>query len=311
MGRRRKGDAVDGWLAIDKPSGLTSAAVVARVRRQLNAAKVGHAGTLDPLATGVLPIAFGEATKTMGYAMDGAKSYSFTVRWGEARDTDDAAGAVTATSIARPDRAAIEAALRAFTGEIDQVPPDYSAIKVQGQRAYDLARAGQALELAPRRIRIDRFALIDMPDADHARFEVDCGKGAYMRGLVRDMAIKLGTYGHIAALRRLRVGRFAEGAAISLDKFEALGHSPAAFEHLLPVETALADIPALALTDTEARLLKCGRAIEVLRTADKALIDGMAEGDVVCAMAGGKPAALTAVRHAPILRLEPVRVFNL
>ena len=311
MGRRRKGDEVSGWLAIDKPSGLTSAAVVGRVRRQLNAAKVGHAGTLDPIATGVLPIAFGEATKTVPFAMDGAKRYRFTVRWGEGRDTDDCAGRVTATSPLRPSGAEIERALAEFVGEIDQVPPDYSAIKVAGQRAYDLARAGDVFALEPRRIRIDGFRLVEERDADHAIFEVECGKGAYMRGLVRDIAARLGTYGHIAELRRLQVGRFREESAISLDKFEALGHSPAAFEHLLPIETALADIPALALTDTEAKLLQRGRPVQVLRTADKALIDGMAEGDVVCAMAGGKPTALTQVRREPILQLHPVRVFNL
>jgi tRNA pseudouridine55 synthase len=311
MARKRKGDPIDGWLAIDKPSGLTSAAVVGRLKRQLHAAKVGHAGTLDPIATGVLPIAFGEATKTVAFAMDGAKSYRFTVRWGEQRSTDDRAGKLVATSTRRPSRAEIEAALAAFTGTIDQVPPDYSAIKVQGQRAYDLAREGVALTLEPRRVRIDRFVLVEMPDPDHGIFEVDCGKGAYMRGLVRDLALKLNTCGHIAELRRLRVGGFTEGAAISLDKFEALGHSPAALEHLLPVETALADIPALALTEIEAKLLKSGRPVQVLRTADKKLIDGMAEGEVVCAMAGGKPVALTAVRRSPILQLQPVRVLNL
>ena len=311
MARRRKGTRIDGWLVVDKPAGITSTAVVNRVKRALGAAKAGHAGTLDPLATGVLPIALGEATKTVAYAMEGTKRYRFTVRWGEKRTTDDAEGELVASSERRPSEAEIRAILPRFAGELAQVPPAYSAIKLEGRRAYDLARAGHAPALAARPVRIERFELLAAPDADHAVFEVDAGKGAYMRGLVRDLAAALGTYGHIAALRRLAVGGFGEAGAISLDKFEALGHSPAAFEHLLPIETALADIPALALTDTEARLLQRGRPVQVLRTADKALIDGMAEGDVVCAMAGGKPAALTQVRREPILQLHPVRVFNL
>lgn len=308
MARRRKGDKIDGWLIVDKPSGLTSAAVVSRVKRLFNAAKAGHAGTLDPLATGVLPIALGEATKTVGYALEGSKSYRFTVRWGEERTTDDAEGAVTRRSDKRPEQAEIEAALGRFLGEIEQVPPAYSAIKVAGQRAYELARAGEVPRLEARIVRIDRLVLLERPDADHAVFEASSGKGAYMRGLVRDLAVALGTYGHITALRRLAVGRFTAAAAISLDKLEALGHSPAALEHLLPVETALADIPALALTEIEAQLLKSGRPVQVLRTADRAKIDGMADGVMVCAMAGGKPVALTRVGHAPVLQLHPVRV---
>jgi tRNA pseudouridine55 synthase len=311
MARRRKGEKVDGWLVIDKPSGLTSTAVVNRVKRLLNAAKAGHAGTLDPIATGVLPVALGEATKTVPFAMEGTKSYRFTVRWGEQRTTDDSEGEPVACSDARPSAAAIEAALPRFRGEISQVPPVYSAIKVDGQRAYELARAGEAPELEARTVRIDRIALVAQPDADHAVFEVTCGKGAYMRGLARDFALALGTYGHIVMLRRLSVGRFSEADAISLDKLGSLGHSPAALEHLLPVETALADIPALALTEVEAKLLKSGRPVQVLRTADKTLIDGMAEGDMVYAKSGGKPVALTKVGHAPVLQLHPVRVLNL
>ncbi len=310
MARRRKGARIDGWLVIDKPAGITSAAAVSRVKRALGAAKAGHAGTLDPLATGVLPIALGEATKTVAYAMEGSKSYRFTVRWGEQRTTDDAEGEVVACSDKRPSRAEIAAALPRFAGELEQVPPAYSAIKVEGQRAYDLARAGEAPELAARRVRIERFELTAVPDADHAVFEALSGKGAYMRGLVRDLAAALGTYGHIAALRRLSVGRFSEAEAISLDKFESLGHSPAALEHLLPVETALADIPALALTEIEAKLLRSGRPVQVLRTADRAKIDGMAEGDVVCAISGGKPVALVRVTSTPVLQLRPVRVLH-
>ena len=203
------------------------------------------------------------------------------------------------------------AVLPGFHGTIEQVPPIYSAVKVAGQRSYELARAGETPELEARRVLIDRFELVELVDRDRAIFEVTCGKGAYMRGLVRDLALALGTYGHIAALRRTSVGRFGEAGAISLDKLEALGHIAAALEHLLPVETALDDIPALALTEIEAKLLKSGRPVQVLRTADKALIDEMAEGDVVCAMAGGRPVALTRVGHNPVLQLRPVRVLNM
>jgi tRNA pseudouridine55 synthase len=310
VGPRRKGERIDGWLVIDKPAGITSTAVVSRVKRALHAAKAGHAGTLDPLATGVLPIALGEATKTVAYAMAGLKRYRFTVRWGEERTTDDAEGEVTARSERRPGRAEIEAALAGFVGELEQVPPAFSAIKLEGQRAYDLARAGALPALQPRRVRIERFALVALLDADHAVFEVVSGKGAYMRGLVRDLAKVLGTYGHIAELRRLAVGGFLEAQAISLDKFEALGHSPAALEHLLPVETALADIPALALTEIEAKLLQSGRPVQVLRTADRAKIDGMADGDMICALSGGKPVALVRLASTPVLQLHPVRVLH-
>lgn len=310
MTRRRRGAKVDGWLVVDKPRGPTSAAVVDRVRRVLDAAKAGHAGTLDPIATGVLPVALGEATKTVAFAIAGLKTYRFTVRWGERRGTDDAEGEVIASSPERPSEAEVRAVLPRFVGEIAQVPPAYSAIKVEGQRAYALARAGEAPELGARTVRIDRIELLGMPDKDHADFEVSCGKGAYMRGLVRDLAAALGTYGHVARLRRIAVGRFLERDAIPLDKLEALGHSAAALEHLLPVETALADIPALALTDIEAKLLRSGRPVQVLRTADRVRIDRMAEGEFVCAMAGGKPVALTRLSYGPVLQLHPVRVLN-
>ena len=310
MTRRRKGEKVDGWLVVDKPRGLTSTAVVTRVRRLFNAAKAGHAGTLDPIATGVLPVALGEATKTVAFAMEGRKTYRFTVRWGEGRTTDDAEGELVASSAVRPTQSEIHAALPRFLGEVAQVPPPYSAVKIEGQRAYALARAGEVPELGARIVWIDRIDLLGMPDRDHADFEVTCGKGAYMRGLVRDLAAALGTCGHIVHLRRLAVGRFSERHAIPLDKLEALGHSAAALEHLQPVETVLADIPALALTDIEAKLLRSGRPVQVLRTADRVRIDGMAEGEVVCAMAGGKPVALTRLSRGPILQLHPVRVLN-
>ncbi|MFO1189766.1 MAG: tRNA pseudouridine(55) synthase TruB [Alphaproteobacteria bacterium] len=263
--RRRPERGLSGWLVVDKPSGLTSAQAVARVKRLTGAAKAGHAGTLDPLATGVLPIALGEATKTVSYVMDGAKTYRFTVRWGEARSTDDAEGPVTATHSGRPAEAEIQAVLPRFRGQIEQVPPVFSAIKVEGRRAYEMARADQAVVLASRRVMIRRLDLVARPDADHAVFEVECGKGTYMRSLARDIALALGTVGHVAALRRLRVGRFGEEQAISLEQEDHMGHSPALVAHLLPIETALDDIPALALTETEARKLRSGQDRRVAR----------------------------------------------
>jgi len=266
MSRRKpRGRPLDGWLIIDKPPGLTSTDVVNRVRRGFDAQKAGHGGTLDPLATGVLPIAFGAATKTVPYVMDGTKLYRFTLRLGEARDTDDADGAITATSAHRPTDDALRAAIPAFIGEIMQVPPAYSAVKIAGERAYDMAREGRAPVLEPRPARVDSFSLIDRPDADHAIFEVASGKGVYMRSLARDLAQACGTLGHIAALRRLRVGPFTEAQSIPLDKVAASPDTPPASpDLLLPVATALADIPALALTDSEAADLMHGQAISLV-----------------------------------------------
>ena len=280
MGRRR-GIPIHGWLIVDKPAGVTSAGVVGKVRRLTGAAKVGHAGTLDPLATGVLPLAFGEATKTVAYAMDRTKVYRFTARWGEARSTDDSEGAVTETSDIRPTRDEIEAALPSFIGVLEQVPPAYSAVKVEGQRAYALARADKPVKLEPRRIRIDEFRLLGIPDADHAEFEVISGKGAYMRSLARDIALALGTVGHIAALRRIAVGPFREDAAISLDKLAALGHSAPLSELLLPVETALDDIPALALTEAEGQSLRHGQSVAALPVVSRSPSAGITQGAVV------------------------------
>ncbi|MBM3566275.1 MAG: tRNA pseudouridine(55) synthase TruB [Alphaproteobacteria bacterium] len=308
MGRRRKGTPITGWLAIDKPAGMTSAHVVAVVRRLTRAARVGHGGTLDPLATGVLPIALGEATKTVAYAMDGLKLYRFTVRWGEARATDDAEGEVTATSPHRPTRAEIEAALPAFLGEIEQIPPIFSAIKVEGRRAYDIARGGEtAPELAPRKVKIEEFQLVDMPDADHAIFQVRSGKGTYMRALARDLAKALRTVGHIAQLRRLAVGPFTEKAAISLDSLASLVHSARLAEALLPVATVLDDIPALALTDAEAGRLRHGQPIAALPVASRSFLSGIHPGALVRAMAGDRLVALAEVQGGEI---RPVRVIN-
>src|SRR5579875_2673912 len=218
--RRHRGRPVDGWLVIDKPPGLTSTDVVNLVRRIFGAEKAGHGGTLDPLATGVLPIALGAATKTVPYVMDGTKLYRFTLRFGEARDTDDADGKVTAASDIRPTDDQLRAALPQFRGDIMQVPPAFSAVKVAGERAYDMARDGRPPALEPRPARVDRFELVERLDADHAVFEVQSGKGVYMRSLARDLAAACGTVGHIAALRRKRVGPFTEEQSIPLDKCE-------------------------------------------------------------------------------------------
>ncbi|GBR37248.1 tRNA pseudouridine synthase B [Acetobacter peroxydans] len=241
---------------------MTSTQVVGYARRVFDAQKVGHGGTLDPLATGLLPLAFGTATKTVPYVMDGTKVYRFTLRLGEARDSDDADGNPVATSAVRPTDAQLRAALPALTGNIMQVPPVFSALKVAGERAYDMARDGRPPELPPRPARVDRFELIDRPDADTAVFEVESGKGVYMRALARDVALAAGTVGHITVLRRLRVGPFVEADAIMLDKLAPNDdNAPASADLLCPVETALADIPALALTTDEAVLLRHGQKL--------------------------------------------------
>jgi tRNA pseudouridine55 synthase len=309
MARTRKGDKVDGWLILDKPAGLSSAGAVAAVKRLFNAAKAGHAGTLDPLATGVLPIALGEATKTVAFVQDGAKTYRFTLRWGEARDTDDAEGAVIGTSEARPDEAAIRAALPGFVGDIEQRPPAYSALKRDGKPAYARARAGETVELAARRVRIGRFEFESRPDPDHAVFRVECGKGTYIRGLARDLAAVLGTVGHIAALRRLKVGRFTADSAISLENLGPLGHSPARFSHLRPVETALDDIPALAMTEADSLRIRQGQAVQVRRAAHE---QGSEPPRIALATAQGRPVALVQVESdAEHLLVRPQRVLNL
>lgn len=313
MTTRTAAPALHGWLVIDKPAGVSSAAVVAKVRRVAGGTKTGHAGTLDPLATGVLPVALGEATKTMAFAMDGRKRYRFAVRFGEQRDTDDAEGAVVAESAARPTRAAIEAVLPCFCGAIEQVPPAFSAIKVGGRRAYALARAHEPIALAPRAVTVDAIALIDYPCADHAEFEVAAGKGVYMRSLARDLALACGTVGHIAWLRRLAVGPFTEAAALPLAHIEALASPDALSPLLLPVSAALADIPALALTAAEARRLQQGRPVPALPVARRSSFKdltgkGITGNAVVCAMADGKPVALAEIKGGEI---RPVRVLNL
>jgi tRNA pseudouridine55 synthase len=287
--RKRRGRPLDGWLIIDKPPGLTSTDVVNRVKRAFDAQKAGHGGTLDPLATGVLPIAFGHATKTVPYVMDGTKVYRFTLRLGEARDTDDADGQVTATSPSRPSDDELRAALPRFVGDIMQVPPAFSAIKVAGERAYDMAREGRPPDLPPRPARVDRFELLERPGPDHAVFEVQSGKGVYMRSLARDLAAACGTLGHIAALRRLRVGPFTDALSIPLDN---CGTGPdmsrASPDLLLPVATALADIPALALTEAEAFGLSNGQAISLIDLMGRIPATAQPDGGLARAMAGGR-----------------------
>jgi len=263
MARRKKGSPIHGWVALDKPKGMTSTQAVARVRRIYDAQKAGHAGTLDPLATGLLPIALGEATKTVPFVMERDKVYRFVIRWGEARTTDDAEGEATAISDVRPSPAAIEATLTQFIGAIWQTPPRFSAIKIDGERAYDIAREGGEVDLEPRLVEIYEAAYLGSSDPDHAELEVTCGKGTYIRSLARDLAEKLGTCGHVGELRRTRVGPFGEAAAISLSELEALGQSARHLKCLLPVETVLDDIPALAVTGDQAARLRQGRSVIV------------------------------------------------
>ncbi len=313
MMRRRRGAAVHGWVVIDKPEGITSTQAVAAVKRVFDAQKAGHAGTLDPMATGVLAVALGEATKTVSYAMEAEKTYRFTAKWGEARDSDDAEGVVTATSAARPCLSDIETALPAFTGEIVQVPPAYSAIKVRGERAYDLARDGEAATLEPRRVFVRDVRLLDQLDADHTRFEMVCGKGTYVRAWVRDLALALGTVGHVSALRRVAVGPFSAADAIPLERLKSFMHSPAAFEHLRPISTALDGIPALAVTGPDAVRLRSGnpvliRASLFARIAEEAGTNDDLQGlTVFLSTAGGEPVALAELAQG---ELRPFRVFN-
>ncbi len=305
--RRREKRDVHGWVVLDKPLGMTSTHAVSVVRRLFTAKRAGHAGTLDPLASGCLPIALGEATKTVPFVMDSHKIYSFTVRWGEERDTDDGEGRVTATSQERPDAAAIEALLPRFIGTIAQTPPRFSAVKIAGERAYDLARDGEAVEISPRPVEIHALELFGMPDRDHGRFRAECGKGAYVRALARDMGRALGCLGYVEALRREAVGAFDAATMMTLESLEALCHRAAAGEAsladaLMPVETALDDIPALAVSRADAARLQRGQAV-LLRGRDAPIFRG-----TVYVTASGRLVALAEVDRGEIL---PKRVFNL
>lgn len=315
MARKRKGQPVHGWVVLDKPRGITSTQAVARVRRVFDAQKAGHAGTLDPLATGVLAVALGEATKTASFAMEGEKTYRFTARWGEATDTDDAEGQIVARSEVRPFAEAIRAILPEFTGEILQVPPAYSAIKVEGERAYDLARQGESVSLAARPVFVHAARLVDAPDDDHAVFELECSKGSYVRAWVRDVAKALGTLGHVTELRRLRAGAFTADSAISLESLEALGHSPAALDHLRPIATALDGIPTLAVSGPDSLRLRSGNPILIRAPHFARLMQGQVQEagaslqglTVFLSTGGGEPVALAEVAEG---ELRPFRVFN-
>jgi tRNA pseudouridine55 synthase len=309
MGRRRKGDAVSGWICLDKPYDYGSTQAVSRVRRIFNAQKAGHAGTLDPLATGILPIALGEATKTVPFLVDADKAYRFTIAWGRTTATYDREGETTAESDVRPTVAQVEAVLPRFVGQISQVPPAYSAIKVDGERAYDLARAGETVELAARTVMVHSARVAEAPDADHVTLEIECGKGTYVRAIARDLAEMLGACGHVGALRRTRVGGFTEQSAVTLEFLEDLGHKARQSELLLPVETALDDIPELAVTAEDAFRLKQGRAIVLVPRQVESVKARLKPGSrTVSAMAGGSVVALCEMRAG---RLEPSRVFNL
>lgn len=311
MGRRKKGNPVHGWVILDKPLGMTSTQAVAKVRHIFNAQKAGHAGTLDPLATGILAIALGEATKTVPYAMDADKVYRFTATWGESRDSDDTEGAVTGTSPVRPTREAIEALLPRFTGVLNQTPPAYSAIKVQGERAYDLARDGETVVLEPRQVVVHQARLLGMT-ADTAEFEILCGKGTYVRSWVRDMALALGTLGHVSALRRVRLGGWEEKDSVSLDTLTPFMHSPAAFGYLRPLSTALDGIPALAVRGPDTVRIRSGNPILIRSDLFAKMKDGFGDGElqgltVFLKEEDGSPVALAEIAEG---ELRPFRVFN-
>lgn len=309
MGKRKKGSPVHGWVCLDKPLEMGSTEAVTRVRRLFDAQKAGHAGTLDPLATGILPIALGEATKTVPFMVDAQKVYRFSIQWGVSTDSVDREGQIIARSDVRPDPEAVRAALPAFVGEIDQTPPRFSAIKVDGQRAYDLAREGAEFELQSRRVTIHSAEVIDVPDADHVEITIRTGKGVYVRSLARDLAQALGAEGHVSALRRERVGPFSVENAVTLDSLADLVHRHAAFEGLLPVATALDDIPELAVTEQDAFSLRQGRPIVLLPRQVETLKSRLTDGSrTVSAFQGQTLVALGQMRAG---RLEPDRVFNL
>lgn len=302
MARRKKGNPVHGWLVLDKPFEMTSTRAVGVLKRLYFAQKVGHAGTLDPLATGILPIAFGEATKTVPFAMEGEKVYRFTVRWGQETNTDDAEGEVIATGEGRPTVEEIEAVLPQFTGEIMQVPPRFSAIKVDGERAYALARDGEDVELDARPVVIDELRIVDVPDDDSAVLEARCGKGTYVRAIARDLGRVLGCRGHVIALRRTRVGPFSEEDAVLLDEIEDAAEAGEDLTTFLePVETALDDILELNVSAPDAADLAQGRSI-LIRGRDAPVLAGAAY-----AMFKGRIVALGEIEKGA---LHPTRVFN-
>ncbi len=289
---------INGWIVLDKPVGMTSTHAVSAVRRLLNAKKAGHAGTLDPLASGILPLAFGEATKTVPYVVDGEKAYRFTVRWGIETDTDDTEGRPVATSDARPSAAEIEALIPRFVGVIEQVPPKFSAIKIDGERAYDLARDGEEVELKARPVEIHELRLVSHSD-DEAVFEAECGKGTYVRAIARDMGRALGCRGHITALRRTRVGPFSEIDSVPYAELEPEG---AAQEALRGVEAGLTELPCIVLSRDQSARIRRGQSV-ILRGRD-----APAEGGPYYAACDGVVVAVGMVEKG---ELVPNRVFNL
>jgi tRNA pseudouridine55 synthase len=298
---------VNGWCILDKPVGMTSTHAVSVVKRLYQAKRAGHAGTLDPLASGLLPIALGEATKTVPFVMDGRKTYRFTVRWGEERDTDDCEGRATANSDERPTPDAIRALLARFTGTIEQVPPRYSAIKVDGERAYDLARSGEIVELAARPVDIHRLEIVETPDADHTVLAAECGKGTYVRAIARDMGRVLGCYGHVSALRRTGVGQFQEADAAQLADLQAAapaedGDRTALTALLQPVDAGLRSIPSLGVSRADAARLARGQAV-LLRGRDAPIMQGF-----VAVSTHGDLIALAEFEQG---ELRPRRIFNL
>jgi tRNA pseudouridine55 synthase len=300
--KREKRD-ISGWIVLDKPLGMTSTIAVAAVRRIFKAKKAGHAGTLDPLASGVLPIALGEATKTVPFVQNGRKIYRFTIRFGIETDTDDAEGKETARSEKRPSCEEIEALLPSFIGLILQTPPQFSALKVDGERAYDLARSGETVALAAREIEIDSFSLIAMPDADHAEFEVECGKGTYVRSLARDIGRKLGCLGHVSRLRRTLVGDFPEASTVNLVQLEQAGESEVSLHALLqPVAAGLQSLPAVRVSEPDAQRLAQGQSV-FLRGRDAPVF----EGPVSVSVSGN----LVALAEMEAGALYPKRIFNL
>lgn len=299
MGRKRKGRDISGWLVVDKPAGMTSTAVVNKVRWALDAKKAGHAGTLDPEATGVLAVALGEATKTVPYITDALKAYTFTVRLGQATNTDDAEGEVIAESDLRPTDDEINQALLPFVGEIMQVPPKFSAVKIDGQRAYKLARDGEDVELAARPLWVEELVLVDRPDPDHVELEMTCGKGGYVRSIARDLGAALGCFGHVKELRRIWSGPFDAEDGLSIEQIDEMAKTPALDEHLRPLEEGLADLPELKCTPEGATRLRNGNPGMVLAS-------DVEYGDEAWASFDGKAVAVGIYKSG---ELHPSRVF--
>ena len=306
MARRKKGNRINGWLILDKPLEMTSTQAVGKIRWLYQAQKAGHAGTLDPLATGVLPSALGEATKTVSFAVDGQKAYRFAVRWGVETTTDDTEGAAVRTSEYRPALGEIEALLPQFTGEIMQTPPAFSAIKIDGQRAYDLAREGEHVILEPRPVFIDLVRIVDTPDEATTVFEAECGKGTYVRAIARDLGRKLGCFGHVISLRRTRVGPFDDASSITLAQLEALhaldDGGVELTRWLMPIETALAGMTELNITLSDASRLRLGQPV-LIRGRDAPIMQGE-----VYAVCKGQLIAIGEIERG---ELRPTRVFNL